>query len=186
MRSQLRRPLSLAIDSALVVACGTAVLYFLGDAIRTIRFRLLGVPWDFVRQLPVQDNIREGAVLALMASLIILPLTASAFVRSYVVGSLRTAPPSALFRWSVVAFILALGLAAAVAWRQIHDESRRLRVQQVVFKDPLRDSTKFVGLYYASSSDHDMVLIDRWGDESGKVTLIAREEIVEIRFAHEQ
>lgn len=172
----------LAVDSALVLASITALLYFFGDVERTFRFKVHGVPWDFVPPLAVQGYVRQGGVMLLL----FLPFIGFADLLLTMVRPRwyerfgRVLPQNGRVRavfLSSYAFLVLFLIVAVVSEQMAKHRDRvfvaqlRLKRNSVITRLPPR-------LYYVLANDRDVVFADAKNSLPSKLIVISRDEIV--------
>ena len=170
------------IDSALAATLSAATLYILGSAFRLVRLEEIGVPFEFVRQWSVQEyTLAGGLFLAGLAPLFFfVDLILIAFPRTR--GRIVEALPRLSYRRVVLltlyviaaALLIIVPIAKHFAHTNIHYRVVNLTPSAGIANIPVLNT------YYVSSTDHDMVFIQKWADPNSALIIIPRDKIAAV------
>jgi hypothetical protein len=172
----------MVIDSALLATFCAATLYILGSAFRLVRLEEIGVPFEFVRQWSVEEyTLAGGLFLAGLAPLFFvvdLILVAFPRIRDRIVEAL----PRLSYRRIVLlvlyviagALLMIVPIAKRFAHTNVHYRVVNVTPSAGIANIPV------LNMYYVSSTDHDMVFIQKWADPSSALIIIPRDKIAAV------
>jgi hypothetical protein len=178
-----------ALDSALILAASGAVLYFIGMIFRIARLAAIGIPLDFAREWSLQEYLLTGgvAVLVLLPAIVIVDFVLAVFapLRGRLLSSLKSMSRLRLTIFILYALFLVAVPIVPVARLLAHTDTH-YRVVGVVPKPGVALGPVVNGAYYISSTEHEIILSDRWADPNAKIVIVARDAFAEMVLSQER
>jgi hypothetical protein len=175
------------VDSAIVIACATAVLFFWGEAFRVSAMHSQGLHSDLVRHLSFEEQVYSGSLLLLrfvpfvaLADFLLLGVNYASGGRISASAKTFLAKLSIL-RLVLLASYFLVGSAVVIAWLSTHEEADfdNCGVVRLVLKPGSQLAVGTGQLYYVTRTDHDTVFIEREGGKS-TIRIISNDQITEV------
>jgi len=174
------------IDSAVFIALGAALLYLLGDVHRTVRFGLIGVPWDFVRPLSLDETADVGAahlliLVPLVALLDIVTLPLHRQIAEKFRGLLRRIGPIRTILLAVYAVYVSVLVVVAPTVRDVWRNDQFV-VTAISLKPGAGISMPQERLRYVTATDHELVFVPLGSAKPRRIIIIARDAIARLEI----